>query len=149
MYDKILVTLDATPSDRAIIDHIKRLAKVCGSRIMLLHVADGWAARKFGPEAVCDEVKEDRAYLAEVEKEFRAEEIPVTAELAFGEPKTQILNWVKEKGCDLIAMSTHGHRFLGDLVFGTTATHVQHRVSVPMLLIRAKGEWLRERGGGG
>jgi nucleotide-binding universal stress UspA family protein len=138
MYDTILVTLDATATDRAIIDHIKQLAKLCGSTVVLLHVADGWAARQFGKEAVSDEVKEDNAYLATVKKEFDAAGIPVQTELAYGEPKKEILKWVAERGCSLIAMSTHGHRFLGDLFLGTTATHVQHRVEVPVLLVRAR-----------
>jgi len=52
MYDKILVTLDGTPTDRAIIEHVKHLAKLAHSRVVLLHVADGWAARTYGPDAV-------------------------------------------------------------------------------------------------
>ena len=137
MYEKILVTLDARASDRAIIEHIKQLAKLCGSRVVLLHVADGWAARKFGAEAVSPEVKEDSAYLKKVRAEFEAAGIPVEAELAYGEPKKEIVKWVDEKGCSLIAMSTHGHKFLGDVFLGTTASHVQHRVNVPVLLLRA------------
>lgn len=136
MYDTILVTLDASPTDRAIIEHVKKLAKFCHSRVILLHVADGWAARQFGKEAVSDEVREDRAYLEKVRGEFAEMGIRVDAELAFGEPKKEILKWVGEKGCSLIAMGTHGHRFLGDLVLGTTAAHVQHRVDVPVLLVR-------------
>jgi nucleotide-binding universal stress UspA family protein len=137
MYEKILVTLDATASDRAIIEHIKQLAKLCGSRVVLLHVADGWAARKFGAEAVSAEVREDNAYLRKVHEEFEGAGIPVLAELAYGEPKKEIVKWVEENGCSLIAMSTHGHKFLGDLFLGTTASHVQHRVDVPVLLLRA------------
>ena len=138
MYRKILVTLDATASDRAIIAHIKQLATMCGSSVVLLHVADGWAARKFGPEAVGAEITEDNAYLAAVKKEFVESGIPVDAEMAYGEPKKEIVKWVEEKGCDLVAMSTHGHRFLADLILGTTASHVQHRVEVPVLLLRAR-----------
>ena len=138
MYKTILVTLDTSSSDRAIIDHIKQLAKVCGSSVALLHVADGWAARQFGRDAVSKEVSEDTRYLDSVKQEFAQANIPVTAELAFGEPRAEILKWVKQKGCCLIAMSTHGHRFLGDLLFGATATHIQHRVNIPVLLIRAK-----------
>ncbi|MGN6368598.1 MAG: universal stress protein [Phycisphaerae bacterium] len=138
MYEKILVTLDATPTDRAIIEHIKQLAKLCGSRVVLLHVADGWAARKFGAEAVSAEVREDNAYLKKVREEFEGAGIAVEAELAYGEPRKEIVKWVEEKGCSLIAMSTHGHKFLGDLFLGTTASHVQHRVAVPVLLLRCK-----------
>jgi nucleotide-binding universal stress UspA family protein len=138
MYDKILVTLDGTATDRAIIEHVKHLAQLAKSRLVLLHVADGWAARTYGPDAVSPEITEDTAYLQNVQSEFRAQGIPADAELAYGDPVKEIVKWVKQKGCDLVAMSTHGHRFLADLFLGTTATRVQHAVSVPVLLLRAK-----------
>jgi universal stress protein A len=138
MYNKILVTLDTTPTDRAIIEHIKALAKIMHSRLVLLHVADGWAARMYGPDAVSVEVTQDKAYLEKVMVEFQSEGIPTEASLAFGDPADEIVKWIEEKGCDLVAMSTHGHRLLGDLFLGTTAPKVQHRVKVPVLLLRAK-----------
>jgi nucleotide-binding universal stress UspA family protein len=138
MYEKILVTLDGTPSDRAILDHIKELARLAHSRLVLLHVADGWAARTYGSDAVSPEISEDTAYLQKIRAELQSEGISTDAELAFGEPADEIVKWVEQKGCDLVAMSTHGHRFLADLFLGTTATKVQHKISVPVLLLRAK-----------
>ena len=138
LYGTILVTLDSRPTDRAIIDHVKRLAKMAHSRVVLLHVADGWAARQYGPDAVSPEITEDTEYLQKVRAEFEQMEIPVETELAYGEPAKEIVRWVQQKGCDLVAMSTHGHRFLADLFLGTTANRVQHSVSVPVLLLRAK-----------
>ena len=138
MYKTILVTLDGTASDRAIIDHIKQLAKLAQSRVVLLHVADGWAARTYGPDAVSPEISEDTNYLQQVRAELQGEGISTDAELAYGDPAKQIIQWVQEKGCDLVAMSTHGHRFLADLFLGTTANRVQHSISVPVLLLRAK-----------
>ena len=138
MYDTILVTLDGTPTDRAIIEHIKRLAKLAGSRLVLLHVADGWAARTYGRDAVSPEIAEDTAYLERVRSELQSAGIPAEAELAYGSPASEIVKWVQQKGCDLVAMSTHGHRFLADLFLGTTASRVQHSISVPVLLLRAK-----------
>jgi nucleotide-binding universal stress UspA family protein len=138
MYDTILVTLDGTPSDRAIIEHIKKLAKLAHSRLVLLHVADGWAARTYGPDAVSPEITEDTAYLEKVRAEFESIGIPAQAELAYGEPAQQIIQWVEQKGCDLVAMSTHGHRLLADVFLGTTASRVQHRISAPVLLLRAR-----------
>jgi nucleotide-binding universal stress UspA family protein len=138
MYKTILVTLDGTPSDQAIIEHVKQLAKLAQSRVVLLHVADGWAARTYGPDAVSPEITEDTAYLKRVGAEFQSTGIPVQAELAYGDPATEIVKWVRQKGCDLVAMSTHGHRFLADLFLGTTAIRVQHSLSVPVLLLRAK-----------
>lgn len=137
MYDTILLTLDSTPTDRAIIEHVKQLARIAHSRVVLLHVADGWAARTYGHDAVSREITEDTAYLAKIREELQAVGIPTEAELAFGEPVKEIVKWVKQKGCDLVAMSTHGHRFLADIFLGTTASRVQHRISVPVLLLRA------------
>jgi nucleotide-binding universal stress UspA family protein len=138
MYDKILVTLDCTPTDRAIIEHVKELAKVMHSRLVLLHVADGWAARTFGPDAVSPEAIADTAYLGKICAEFESLNISTEAELAYGEPVKEIVNWVQKNGCDLVAMSTHGHQLLADIVFGTTAIRVQHSISVPVLMLRAK-----------
>ena len=138
MYQTILVTLDATSADRAILEHVKPLAKSFHSRLILLHVADGWTARTYGPNAVSREIDEDTAYLRKVQGELRDEGIAADAELAYGNPATEIVKWVNEKHCDLVAMSTHGHRFFADLFLGTTAVKVQHQVSVPVLLLRAR-----------
>jgi nucleotide-binding universal stress UspA family protein len=138
MYGTILLTLDGTPTDRAIIEHVKKLAKLAHSRVVLLHVADGWAARTYGRDAISAEITEDTAYLENVRKELEAVGVPAEAELAYGEPVSEIVKWVKQRGCDLVAMSTHGHRFLADLFLGTTASQVQHSISVPVLLLRAK-----------
>jgi nucleotide-binding universal stress UspA family protein len=138
MYDTILVTLDGTPTDRAIIEHVKKLAACVHGRLVLLHVADGWAARTYGPDAVSPEISEDLAYLDQVRAEFEAAGIPTHSELAYGDSATEIIKWVEKKGCDLVAMSTHGHRFIKDIFLGTTANRVQHSISVPVLLLRAK-----------
>lgn len=138
MYNTILLTLDGTPTDRAIIEHVKQLAKITGSRLVLLHVADGWAARTYGPDAVSPEIAEDSAYLEKVRQEFQSVGIPAEAQMAYGEPDKEIVKWVQQNSCDLVAMSTHGHGLLGDVFLGTTAIRVQHGVRVPVLLLRAK-----------
>jgi nucleotide-binding universal stress UspA family protein len=138
MYQKILVTLDATPADRVILDHVKPLAKSFDAKLVLLHVADGWTARTYGAEGVSPEIDEDKKYLAQIQRELKSEGIETDAELAYGSPAAEIVKWVNNKHCDLIAMSTHGHRFFADLFLGVTAHKVQHQVSVPVLLLRAK-----------
>lgn len=138
MYQTILVTLDGKATDRAIVEHVKQLATATGGRVVLLHVADGWAARTYGPDAVSPEIREDTAYLEKVRDEFQAAGISAEFELGYGDPAREIVRWVREKGCDLVAMSTHGHRFFADLFLGTTASRVQHNISVPVLLLRAR-----------
>src|SRR6478736_1666737 len=138
MYQTILVSLDTTDADRTILEHVRPLAKSFKSKIILLHVADGWTARTYGDNAISKEVDEDRAYLAKVQADLQADGIECDSELAYGTPADEIVRWTKEKHCDLIAMSTHGHRFLGDLIHGATAHKVQHQVFVPVLLLRVK-----------
>lgn len=138
MYKTILVTLEGTATDQAIIEHVKQLARFAQGRVVLLHVADGWAARTYGPDAVSREITEDTAYIEKVLREFQSAGISAVAELAYGDPVKEIVKWVQEKGCDLVAMSTHGHRFLADLFLGTTASRVQHSIKVPVLLLKAK-----------
>jgi nucleotide-binding universal stress UspA family protein len=138
MYETIVVTLDGTATDRAIIEHVQRLAKLAGSRVVLLHVADGWAARTYGPDAVSPEIAEDTAYLEKVRSEFAQAGIDVRTELLYGDPPEQIIAWIEKNGCDLVAMATHGHRGLADLFLGTTVTKVRHTVKVPLLLVKGK-----------
>jgi len=138
MYRKILIPLDASSTDRAIVTHIRSIAKLMQSRVVLLHVATGWAAQWFGGNAVSREIDEDKAYLESVRAEFVADGIPAETELAYGDPAREIVRWVREHGCDLVAMSTHGHRAIADIFLGTTAIRVQHRVKVPVLLLRAR-----------
>ena len=138
MYDKILLALDASPTDRPIIEHIKKLASIMHSRVVLLHVATGASAQFHGRDAAGKEIDESQAYLDQVKAEFEAAKIPVAAELGYGEPAKEIIKWIHENGCDLVAMATHGHKLLADLALGTTATRVQHNVSVPVLMLRAR-----------
>jgi nucleotide-binding universal stress UspA family protein len=138
MYRTILMTLDGSPTDQAIIEHVRRLAKLAQSQVVLLHVADGWAARTYGPDAISAEITEDTAYLKRIQAELQSSGIPTEAELAFGDPVKEIVKWVEQRGCDLVAMGTHGHRLLADIFLGSTASRVQHSVSVPVLLLRAR-----------
>ena len=138
MYKTILVTLEATPTDQVIIEHIKQLAKSMQSRVILLHVATGVPAQWNGPDAAGLEIDEEKSYLAEVQKGFESAGIPVETVLCYGDPVTEIIKWVQTNPCDLVAMSTHGHKLLGDILHGTTANRVQHNVSVPVLLLRSR-----------
>jgi nucleotide-binding universal stress UspA family protein len=138
MYQKILIALDATEADWTILDHVSALAHSFDSAVVILHVADGWAARWFGADAVSREIDEDKAYLESVQTRLAAEGLRVEAELAFGDPADEIVKWVTNRGCDLVAMSTHGHRFVSDMLYGSTAETVRHRVEVPVLLLKAR-----------
>jgi nucleotide-binding universal stress UspA family protein len=140
MYKKILITLENGPADETIIPHIAELAGRFGSEILLLHVADGWAARSYDQLklAESEEIKEDRAYLERTADGLRANKLSVTTMLAMGNPPAEILKIATEEHCDLIAMTSHGHRFWGDLFHGSTITQVRHHTNIPLLVLRAK-----------
>jgi len=139
MYRKILVALENSRTDETILAHIEPLARLMRSELVLVHVADGWVARNLNQLnlAESEEMREDRAYLERVRARFAESGIQVEAVLLVGEPADGIVRLARETGADLIAMSTHGHRFLGDLIYGSTATRVRHTVQVPVLLLRA------------
>jgi nucleotide-binding universal stress UspA family protein len=140
MYQRILVAIEHSDADRTIIDHVSRLARLTGGALLLVHVADGFAARHFDELKLkeSEEMKGDRAYLEQLQGELAATGSTVDIHLAMGDPATELIRVATEQNVDLIAMSTHGHRFLADVLHGTTADRVRHLVKVPVLLLRAQ-----------
>ena len=140
MYHRILVAVEHSAADRTIIDHVAKLAEMTGAELLLVHVADGWAARHFDQLKLreSEEMKADREYLESLRNELAAQGLNVSTRLAMGDPATQLIRAVDDEGVDLLAMSTHGHRFLSDLIYGATADRVRHLVKIPVLLLRAQ-----------
>src|ERR1051326_6563664 len=140
MYKRILVAVEHSPADRTILAHVATLAKMTGAELLLVHVADGWAARNFDRLNLreSDEIKEDRRYLDGLKSDLADQGLQVRTQLAMGDPSDELIRVSKEEHADLIAMSPHGHRFLSDLIHGTTADRVRHLVKVPVLLLRAQ-----------
>jgi nucleotide-binding universal stress UspA family protein len=142
MYDKILVALENSDADKALLPHVTELAKRMHSHLLLVHVADGWGARNFNQLKLVEsaEMKADRAYLDKVAAHLAEDGVSVSAHLALGDPPAEILRCAEKEKCDLIAMTSHGHRWLGDLVFGSTIHEVRHRTSIPVLIVKASGK---------
>ena len=140
MYKTILVPVENRETDQTILKHIRPLARLANAKLMLVHVADGWVARNYENFKLqeSEEMKEDRAYLASLERELRAEGFEVSSILAMGEPSTEIIKLARAEPVELIAMSTHGHRFISDLLYGSTADKVRHSVDIPVLLLKVK-----------
>jgi nucleotide-binding universal stress UspA family protein len=139
MYKKILVAVENSGADRTILSHVSELARLTGARLLLVHVADGWAARNFDQLKLreSEEMKADRAYLERLRDELTADGFTVDTQLAMGDPATELIRTAEAQQVDLIAMSTHGHRFIADLLRGATADRVRHLVKIPVLLLRA------------
>jgi manganese transport protein len=140
VYQHILVAVEHSKADEAILEHIVNLARLTHARLLLVHVADGFAARHFEDLQLreSDEIRDDRAYLERRTEELRKAGLEVTSRLAMGDPATELIKIAEQEHVDLIAMSTHGHRFLSDVIHGTTVDKVRHTVRVPVLLLRAQ-----------
>lgn len=139
MYRTILVALENSDADRAILEHIGTLGKLCGASLILMHVADGFVARTQKSLNLQDsqEMVEDQAYLDRVGSEMQAAGLSVTVHLGKGDPAAELVAFAERSRVDLIAMATHGHGFLNDLIRGSVANAVRHKTSIPVLMVRA------------
>ncbi len=138
MYKKILVALENTGADQALLPHITGLAKIHNSHLFLVHVADGWVARYYDDMLLneSEEMIVDRRYLEETAESLRLRGLKVTTHLALGDPPKEILHIAEKEGCDLIAMTSHGHLFFADLFLGSTIEEVRHKSSIPLLIVK-------------
>jgi manganese transport protein len=141
MYKKILVALENARTDSALLPHISELARIVDAELILVHVADGWAARNFNQLrlAESEEIRADRAYLDETASALRAKGLRASVKLVMGNPPQEILRAAADESCDLIAMTSHGHKLLGDLFFGSTIDKVRHNTTTPILVVSARG----------
>lgn len=139
MYKKILVALENGRADNSLLPHVSQLAALLGSELLLIHVADGWVARNYEQLrlAESEEMIADRRYLQDHANRLREAGLRASIHLALGNPPNEILKTAEQEHCDLIAMTTHGHRLFGDLIHGSTITAVRHKSQIPLLLVRA------------
>lgn len=140
MYRDILVAIEHSHADDTILRHAQQLAKLTGASLLLVHVAEGWAARHFEDLDLreSDEMRGDRAYLESLVSRLNAAGFSARGMLALGDPATELIRAARTEAVDLVAMATHGHRFLNDLLRGTTVDRVRHELTVPILLVRSE-----------
>ncbi len=140
MYKRILVAIENSPADRTIIQHVEGLARLTGASLLLVHVADGWAARNYDELQLreSEEMVEDREYLERLRDRLESDGFRAETRLKTGDPAKELVKRAAEEGVDLIAMATHGHKGVADVIHGTTVGYVRHNVLVPVLLVRAQ-----------
>ena len=138
MYKKILVPLEHSEYDAAIIQHVRGLAKFTGASVVLIHVADGFAARNVHQLNLreSEEMRSDREYIESIADSLEREGFEAEAILAGGDPAREIAACAEREKCDLIAMATHGHRGLSDVLRGSVASELRHISMLPVLMVR-------------
>lgn len=139
MYQKILVALENGPADLRLLPHICRLAAQFQAELLLLHVADGWAARNFEQLDLAEsaEMKADSEYLETTADQLRGTGLRVDTLLALGNPPNEIVKVAASAHCDLIALASHGHKLIGDILHGSTIDKVRHNTHIPLLVVSA------------
>jgi len=140
MYHKILITVENSSNDQVILNHVRDLVSMTGAQLLLVYVAHGWVARHYDRLKLreSEEMREYRNYLGRLCAELHDQGIKADYILAYGEPSDEIIRIAREQGADLIAMTTHGHRFISDLLYGSVSHEVPHAVDIPVLLLKAK-----------
>ncbi len=135
-YRRVAAALAADRFDPPILEHAVSLARANGAELLLIHVAEGFGPRYFGRESDDLETRDDRRYLEAAQATAAAQGVAARVLLRYGAPVDELTRAVEEEGVDLMVMGAHGHRILGDLLFGSTVDPLRHRVKIPVLVVR-------------
>ena len=130
VYKKILVTMDCSSVDDAIVDHVSALALQNNAQVYLLHVVH---SHTLDEDRVLH--KRAKASLKTRCEALQAQGITAHMVIKSGEPDAEILKEIEGKDYDLVAMGTHGHSFIGDILFGSVSRTLKHKIRIPLLLI--------------
>jgi len=133
VYKKILVTIDCSPVDDAILRHVSALACQNGAKVCLLHVVHSHTLDQ--DRALREKAK---SCLETCRARLHDQGVETDVVIRSGEPEAEILEEIAAADYDLVAMATHGHRFIGDLLFGSVSRSLKHKISIPLLLLRSE-----------
>ena len=149
MYKKILVPLDGSEISEQALEHVKEIMPVPSTtEITLLRVVDPLATTYAGGTDAAIEVAveiqkkadaEAAAYLKKVKGELKDLGIQVKTVLTVGIPADVILEYARQKGVDLIIMSTHGRSGISRWLFGSVAEKIIRHSQVPVLISPPRG----------
>jgi nucleotide-binding universal stress UspA family protein len=133
LYRRILVPLDGSTVDDAVLEHVVRLAEAFHSEVVLLRVAHFHTR-----DTMTHEVEDAQAVLDRVAPRLQGRGFVVRSVVGRGEPADDTVEQAEKLDCDLIAMGTHGHGALKRVVLGSFAEKVRHGSDVPLLLVKAR-----------
>jgi nucleotide-binding universal stress UspA family protein len=135
LYTRILVPLDGSAIDEALLEHVAEIARLTGAEVVLLRVAH-YHTR----DTMAHEVEEAEELLARAAEELSGKDVKVQTLVGRGEVAGEIVAQAESLHTDLIAMATHGHGLVARTVLGSVAEDVRHHTSVPLLLLKGGHE---------
>jgi manganese transport protein len=135
-FKRIGVTIAFSDSDREVLSHATQLARQHDAELCLFHVVEGVGGVVYGDDAFDTEAREDTLYLERVAAALCEQGLKATPHLGYGDVPKAIVQLSKETNIELLVMGGHGHRGIGDVIFGATISPVRHELSIPMVIVR-------------
>ena len=132
----IAAELGRDDGDAAVVGRALSLAKAEGAILTLIHVSDSAPSQVYSSDVYDEHTREDEQYLLEIAKEVQSFGVAVEIALPHGDPAKELIKYADSHKVDLLVMGSHGHRLLGDLLWGETVDPVRHQVEVPVLVVR-------------
>jgi manganese transport protein len=132
----IAAALGRDDSDAAIVGRALSLAKAEGAILTLIHVSDSAPSQVYSDDVYDEHTRDDERYLMEIADEVNSSGVAVEIALPHGDPAKELIKYAESHKVDLLVMGSHGHRLLGDLLWGETVDPVRHQVEIPVLVVR-------------
>jgi manganese transport protein len=134
------VALEHAEGDAKIISAAITLAKSHNASITLVHVVDTPGVTVYGNESESLHSTNDQAYLEQLAEEIAERDFQVNTDLRFGRPVEELVKSVKANDFDLLVLGSHGHRLMGDIIYGETVDSVRHAIDIPVFVVRTHNQ---------
>jgi manganese transport protein len=131
------VALEHSPGDAHTLSAALTLADSQKAKLTLVHVVQTPGTTVYGGESASLHSQNDQLYLEHLAQEIEERGFAVDIDLRYGSPPDQIIRAAHDDEFDLIVFGSHGHRAVGDLVYGQTVDRVRHAVQIPVFVVRS------------
>ena len=138
-YKKIGMALEGKrEKDEQIYNGSIDLIKSMKAEVYLINIVQSVTGRFMGELVADKDAFEMNEYLNTFAEKFKAEGIPSQIIIGGGEPKEEIIRITKKENLELLIAGSHGHKFISDIIYGSTIEGVRHGVQLPVLAIPVK-----------
>jgi nucleotide-binding universal stress UspA family protein len=153
VFKHILLPTDGSPAVESAIDACLRFAQQTGAGVIAIHVMPVLHLFTYEPgvtENVHEQVKKDRELrshkiLEQVEQRAIAAGVPCERMLVTSDyPFEAIIEAARTRGCDLIAMASHGRKGFKGLLLGSETQKVLTHSAIPVLVFPGAGDGKQE-----